>query len=83
MTTHSSSLFWKVPWTDERGGLQSMEPQRWILQNMHVHTHTHTHTFSFEKACIIFVLSIQYHLLNCSSTVKFVGLLPLLIIVKI
>ena len=24
MTTHSSSLAWEVPWTEEPGGLQSM-----------------------------------------------------------
>ena len=24
MTTHSSSLAWKIPWTEEPGGLQSM-----------------------------------------------------------
>ena len=28
MATHSSSLAWKIPWTDEPGGLQSMESQR-------------------------------------------------------
>ena len=25
MTTHSSILAWKIPWTEEPGGLQSME----------------------------------------------------------
>ena len=24
MATHSSTLAWKIPWTDEPGGLQSM-----------------------------------------------------------
>ena len=24
MATHSSTLAWKIPWTEERGGLQSM-----------------------------------------------------------
>ena len=24
MTTHSSSLAWEIPWTEESGGLQSM-----------------------------------------------------------
>ena len=24
MTTHSSALAWKIPWTEEPGGLQSM-----------------------------------------------------------
>ena len=28
MTTHSSSLAWKISWTEEPGGLQSMEWQR-------------------------------------------------------
>ena len=28
MATHSSTLAWKVPWTEERGGLQSTGLQR-------------------------------------------------------
>ena len=28
MATHSSILAWRVPWTEEPGGLQSMELQR-------------------------------------------------------
>ena len=28
MATHSSILAWKIPWTEEPGGLQSMGPQR-------------------------------------------------------
>ena len=28
MATHSSILAWRIPWTEERGGLQSMESQR-------------------------------------------------------
>ena len=28
MTTHSSILAWKIPWTEELGGLQSMGLQR-------------------------------------------------------
>ena len=28
MATHSSVLAWKIPWTEEPGGLQSMESQR-------------------------------------------------------
>ena len=27
MTTHSSTLAWKIPWTEEPGGLQSMGSQ--------------------------------------------------------
>ena len=28
MATHSSTLAWKIPWTEEPGGPQSMESQR-------------------------------------------------------
>ena len=28
MVTHSSILAWRIPWTEEPGGLQSMESQR-------------------------------------------------------
>ena len=28
MAPHSSTLAWKIPWTEESGGLQSMESQR-------------------------------------------------------
>ena len=28
MAAHSSILAWRVPWTEEPGGLQSMESQR-------------------------------------------------------
>ena len=28
MATHSSILFWRIPWTEEPGGLQSMGSQR-------------------------------------------------------
>ena len=28
MASHSSTLAWKIPWMEEPGGLQSMEPLR-------------------------------------------------------
>ena len=28
MTSHSSILAWRIPWTEEPGGLQSIESQR-------------------------------------------------------
>ena len=28
MTTHSSILAWKIPWTEDTGGLQSIASQR-------------------------------------------------------
>ena len=40
-TTHSSILAWRIPWTEEPGGLQSIGSQR---EDMTEHPHTHTHT---------------------------------------
>ena len=43
MTTHSSILAWKIPWTEELGGLQPMGSKKsdtteWL--SMHSRTHT-------------------------------------------
>ena len=43
MTTHSSMLAWRIPWTEEPGGLQSRELQR-VGHDWATNTHTHTHT---------------------------------------
>ena len=46
MATHSSTLVWKIPWTEKPGRLQSMGSQRvrqdWATEHTHTHTHTHT-----------------------------------------
>ena len=40
MTTHSSILEWEIPWTEESGGLQSMELQRvghnWVCMHTQI-----------------------------------------------
>ena len=43
MATHSSTLAWSIPWTEEPGGLQSMELQR--------AGHNCTHTQGAEALC--------------------------------
>ena len=49
---HSSILAWEIPWTEEPGGLWSMELKRIRhdlaikQQYSHTHTHTRTHTTS-------------------------------------
>ena len=35
MATHSSILAWKIPWTEESQGLQSMGSQSWTQLSMH------------------------------------------------
>ena len=41
MATHSSILAWRIPRTEEPGGLQSMGSQR-VGQDRGTNTHTHT-----------------------------------------
>jgi len=49
---HSSILAWEIPWTEEPGGLWSMELKRirhdLAIKQQYSHTHTHTrmHTTS-------------------------------------
>ena len=40
MAIQSSILAWKIPWTEEPGGLQLMGSQR--IRHHCAHTHTHT-----------------------------------------
>ena len=39
MPTHSSILVWKIPWTEEHGGLQSTRSQR-VGHNLRLNTTT-------------------------------------------
>ena len=40
MATHARILAWRIPWTEEPGGLQSMGPQRvrhnWATEHAHI-----------------------------------------------
>ena len=48
MAPHSSTLAWRIPWTEEPGGLQSMGLQRvrhyWATIGHNWATNTHTHS---------------------------------------
>ena len=57
MATHSSILAWRIPWTEELGGLQSMWSQRVQLDSW-VTKHTHLLTF------IVHVLSLECKVQN-------------------
>ena len=43
MGTHSSILAWRIPWTEEPGGLKSMGSQSQTQLNNLVHTHIYNH----------------------------------------
>ena len=49
METHYSTLAWKIPWTEESGGLYSMGSQRvghsWATE------HTYTTKWGFSQEC--------------------------------
>ena len=45
MAIHSSILAWKIPWTEECGGLQSMGSQRGLTEHMHTQANNN-YTFS-------------------------------------
>ena len=68
MAVHSSVLAWKIPWTEESGGLQSKGLQRaghnWVIEYTHAHTHTHTHTYYQLCESNLFI-SLRLWVLNC------------------
>ena len=49
MAAHSSILAWKIPWTEEPGGLLSMESQG--VGHVQLSTLTHKHTNAKRKVC--------------------------------
>ena len=49
MLAYSSILAWKIPWTEEPGGLQSMGSQRVR------HDRVSTHAFIITFGCAVFV----------------------------
>ena len=62
MATHSSILAWKIPWTEEPGGLQSMGSQRDTTE--HVNTCSLTRQKNdIERCCIYKII-----LTNSNST---------------
>ena len=54
MATHSSILAWRIPWTEEPGGLQSMEWQR-VRHNWRSLAHMHSSSiFNFLRSHMLF-----------------------------
>ena len=45
MATHSSICAWRIPWTEEPSGQQSMGSQETDTTERLTHTYTHTHTY--------------------------------------
>ena len=52
MATHSSTLAWRIPWTEEPGGLQSMGSQRVghdCVTDFHFFTFTADHILTADR----------------------------------
>ena len=49
MATLSSILYWRIPWTEEPCGLQSLGRKELDTSDRLTHTHTHTHTHTLKK----------------------------------
>ena len=89
MATHSSILVWRMPWTEEPGGLQSRESHRvghdW---SGYTHTHTHTHTFLFSAGIHIFTclsknISVLFGAFACVTSFLYNDLPLLFSVVKV
>ena len=73
MAPRSTILAWKIPWTEEPGGLQSMRSQRvvhnWVCMHAHtcVRTHTQLHSGKLSTPwdlCVFFLLYWLIHSLK-------------------
>ena len=60
MATHSKILAWKIPWTEEPGGLQFMGLQRvghdWA-KHVCACTHTHTHRLNIKNSLTLLFIA--------------------------
>ena len=45
MKTHSSILAWKIPWTEEPGGLQSIGSQKRVTHNLQLNNNDRLFTW--------------------------------------
>ena len=66
MATHFSILAWRIPWTEEAGGLQSMgvAKSQTRLNNQHTYTYIHTHTSHLYPFIINLYIDLKWKLLN-------------------
>ena len=69
MATHSSILTWRIPWTEELGGLQSIGLQRvgqdWSdLARMHAHSRTKSLQSLFKAEVIVLIIQKHFTIYN-------------------
>ena len=74
MATHSTILAWRIPRTEEPGGLQFMGSQRvrddWVTNthtHTYIHTHTHTHTHTHHMTLFAHLVTFRRVSIRCLS----------------
>ena len=72
MATHSSILAWKISWTEEPGGLQSMGSQR--VGHDWATSLTHSQINCYENVCTDFCMNIKLHFCEINLRSKISGL---------
>ena len=61
MSTHSSVLAWRIPWTEEPGGLQSMGPQsQTLLKQLSIETCKLTYKGKISRVYALIKVILQY-----------------------
>ena len=65
MAAHSSILAWKIPWTEEPGGLQSVGSKR--VRHEWAHTYTHTFDWTELNVYMYICVCVCYHYLTKSG----------------
>ena len=67
MATHSSIIAWRIPWTEEPGGLQSMESQR-VRHELAAKQQAPIRTSTIQRLMTGTSLEVQWSGLRASNT---------------
>ena len=74
--THSSVLAWRIPWTEDLGGLQSMGSQRvghnWVTSHVTHHIKCNVPGGRILNVFILFWICINKHTYSCYPISQFV-----------
>ena len=68
MTTHSSILAWKIPWTEEPVRLHSPKGHKELAMTEHLSAHTRAHTHTH---MLLFVLSAYESTITSKHKIEF------------
>ena len=66
MATHSSLLAWRIPWTEEPGGLQSVGSQSWTRLSTHAQISSAGEFLVCEQISSLLPLTLNASLGPCS-----------------